>query len=855
MMKRMFPLRTSARWTALAVVFIAALLLYPAVAAAATKFWKNSVGSSNWNNAANWSNVSAAGGDNGGVPAINDIVNLAPTDGAARTITYDLASAPFNLGALTIDLTGAGANRTTLSQSANTLTGIGFLLGSSGRAIWNHSGGAVVMNDPSLDSIVGHLATGNGIYNLSGTGNFSVARDLYVGNLGVGAFNHSGGTSNIAAALRLGHQAGAFGSYTINNSASLTATDAVVANLGTAALNISGQASVFLNNSLTIGALGGVNLNGGSLRFDSSSGLNRLTYTAGTIQLAGNRTYSGDAAINDLFGNNIPAGKTLVVEGQALINTTVNVNGGRLTSLFQVRVGDPSPGSIAVTNGGSVVAPTGIIGFIGSGNSVTVSGTGSLWSNETLFIGIGGASGTLTISPGGTVFVGAQLLRSPSATINLVGGTLHFDADAVAPAGSNGVFDFQSGTIRLGGDRNLASDALAVEFFGAAPTIAAGKTLAVDGVATLPTGTTATLSGGTLSAGTLLMLPGSRLASTQASTASGAILALAGSVLDAAAGNLTLGNAAAVNGFGMQGTLQTGANTVTLLDANDAVFDSLSLTTLGAGASPGTLSAANGLTLDFGGNFTGFGAVTTPNNVANPLINNGHIAGNSAAQRITIPGYVKGVGTFDNVNFTGTFSPGLSPTISIVGSIAFSPTSTLLMEFGSTAPGSGYDQLQSSGTIAFDGTLVVSLINGFSPSQGQSFNLFDWVSTSGTFDDLQLPTLGSGLAWNTTQLYTAGILSVAAAAGVPGDYNNNGTVDAADYVLWRNGGPLANDSTPGVQPGDYDVWKANFGKVPGSGSNLSATGSASAAVPEPRALVLFLIGILTVISRQRAAVC
>ena len=29
--------------------------------------------------------------------------------------------------------------------------------------------------------------------------------------------------------------------------------------------------------------------------------------------------------------------------------------------------------------------------------------------------------------------------------------------------------------------------------------------------------------------------------------------------------------------------------------------------------------------------------------------------------------------------------------------------------------------------------------------------------------------------------------------GVPGDYNGNGVVDMADYVLWRNGGPLQNE--------------------------------------------------------------
>ena len=232
----------------------------------------------------------------------------------------------------------------------------------------------------------------------------------------------------------------------------------------------------------------------------------------------------------------------------------------------------------------------------------------------------------------------------------------------------------------------------------------------------------------------------------------------AGSTITAT-GNLTLGNAAVVNGFYTQWQRSTSAPTPSRSPTpTTRCFDSAALVTLGAGGSPGTLAAANGLTLDFGGNVTGFGTVNTPNDVAKPLINNGHITGNSVAQPITLPGYVKGVGTFDNVNFTGTFSPGLSPTILTVGNVAFSPTSTLIMELGGTSPGSGYDQILSSAALAFDGTLQVSLINGFSPAAGQSFNLFDWSSASGTFDALQLPTL-AGLAWNTSQLYTTGVLN------------------------------------------------------------------------------------------------
>jgi hypothetical protein len=70
-------------------------------------------------------------------------------------------------------------------------------------------------------------------------------------------------------------------------------------------------------------------------------------------------------------------------------------------------------------------------------------------------------------------------------------------------------------------------------------------------------------------------------------------------------------------------------------------------------------------------------------------------------------------------------------------------------------------------------------------------------------------------------------------AGVIGDYNDDGKVDAADYVVWRkfNGTltTLPNDSTPGiVSPADLDEWKAHFGMMamPGGGSSTSA-------VPEP----------------------
>jgi hypothetical protein len=73
---------------------------------------------------------------------------------------------------------------------------------------------------------------------------------------------------------------------------------------------------------------------------------------------------------------------------------------------------------------------------------------------------------------------------------------------------------------------------------------------------------------------------------------------------------------------------------------------------------------------------------------------------------------------------------------------------------------------------------------------------------------------------------------------VTGDYNNNGVVDAADYVLWRKGGTLQNDPTAGVQPSDFDVWRAHFGQPPGAGSSLMV-----GAIPEPGAALLIALAI------------
>jgi serralysin len=98
---------------------------------------------------------------------------------------------------------------------------------------------------------------------------------------------------------------------------------------------------------------------------------------------------------------------------------------------------------------------------------------------------------------------------------------------------------------------------------------------------------------------------------------------------------------------------------------------------------------------------------------------------------------------------------------------------------------------------------------------------------------------------STAQLYDLQ-LSIAAAF-LTGDYNHNGKVDAADYLIWRNtvgktGLALAADGNGNgtVDSADYGLWKANFGASAGSGAGGSPV--ADSTVPEPAAALLAAIG-------------
>ena len=64
------------------------------------------------------------------------------------------------------------------------------------------------------------------------------------------------------------------------------------------------------------------------------------------------------------------------------------------------------------------------------------------------------------------------------------------------------------------------------------------------------------------------------------------------------------------------------------------------------------------------------------------------------------------------------------------------------------------------GEATLDGTLEVSLIDGFQPASGDSFDILELGSITGDFNDIVLPNLTGSLAWDVSALLTDGSIGV-----------------------------------------------------------------------------------------------
>jgi hypothetical protein len=129
--------------------------------------------------------------------------------------------------------------------------------------------------------------------------------------------------------------------------------------------------------------------------------------------------------------------------------------------------------------------------------------------------------------------------------------------------------------------------------------------------------------------------------------------------------------------------------------------------------------------------------------------------------------------------------------------------------------------------------------SGSSPAQG--VYLIAWQARSAGFEDsdpfffvFRTSSITNAVRDLAAAWVTANLGTLISPPTMPGDYNRDGSVDAADYVVWQathgqTGTMLPADGNRDgrIDPGDYDIWKTNFGAP-----TPAPAGTGISAVPE-----------------------
>ena len=246
--------------------------------------------------------------------------------------------------------------------------------------------------------------------------------------------------------------------------------------------------------------------------------------------------------------------------------------------------------------------------------------------------------------------------------------------------------------------------------------------------------------------------------------------------------------------------------------------------------SDGFVDPASGNVLDIGGQATVTNVVNQRWDPAlTPLTSTAFLSDVSLAGETFSPAWA---------GYVGSERVSLNPAAG-AGPFTFDVTSTGVLQIDFDGVFNGADRLIVDGTLNLDGELRVNLLD-VAPTTPGTFQVFDATTITGSFDTITLPTLGSGLTWNTDNLAIDGTLGLLLVTALPGDANGDGVVDLLDFdVLAQNFGAPGNGNgaTNGAADGDFngdgvvdlldfDVLAQNFGA------------SSPGTVPEPASLAL-----------------
>jgi autotransporter-associated beta strand protein len=257
----------------------------------------------------------------------------------------------------------------------------------------------------------------------------------------------------------------------------------------------------------------------------------------------------------------------------------------------------------------------------------------------------------------------------------------------------------------------------------------------------------------------------------------------------------TLQYAASASGFGAL-DLSSGNNGIILsagggmldLNGNNVTY-AIAIGNYGIGALTVMSSAANGtLTLSGANTYTGN---TMVSNVTLMVNNSAGSATGTGEVLVQTNGILAGNGSVAGsvtVNAGGTLAPG-NPidTLTIGGNLTLLAGGTTVLQVQHSPLTN--DAVQIGGTLTVGGALIITNSGGTAFSTGDSFQLFSAGSYGGSFAAVTLPALTSGLGWNTSNLNSAGLLSV---VGVVPRFDTV-TTSGTNLVLQGSGG-LPNGS-------------------------------------------------------------
>jgi len=517
-------------------------------------------------------------------------------------------------------------------------------------------------------------------------------------------------------------------SLAVENGLSLTLSGNGIFNSGTIHLLSSGSpTSLVFNGEDTLFGAGKIILSNNSQNLISGSGI--LT-NFNTIEGAGN-VGSGQLSIENrgTISANGPAGSTLTIDG-----------GGSIGFRNECKCDGNQPNGILA---------------VSHGDTLNITGNFTNFSDGAISDGIYNVTGTLEFAAGTTGIVSLS-----GATINLIGPTAKIlntsEGNSNALSGLNEV----AGT---GGDTGGLGLAGGAQF-------TTGGNFTNDGTLTIGNGSK--FSVGTNGAFEL----GDFSSSTSTLNAGAFVLTGTGQVqfnnggdsLDivSSGGSITLAGASTTSSL-----IDQNGNSALANFANNLQFASFTLTTGrtfttgGSFTNAGTLSIqkASGtqLIIGGGGSYSQTGGTTTLDGKLTASgginISGGHVYGNN--------------GTFTgNFDLTGgTLNPGdgidRMGVLNIAGNYTESGAGVLNIDVNGSSSTPTFDVLNITGTANLGGTLTVNVL--VTVGAGQTFDIMNYTSETGTFTTLNLPKLKGGDTWSISYNAKDVVLTVDGPAAAP----------------------------------------------------------------------------------------